>query len=499
MHDIRDGNEWANVGAGKRIPGLDLLRGFALLGILLVNVHQMFAPWVFANDPIALTAGETGTFVHWFFIDSFVMSKFLTLFSLLFGVGFAIQIASLKATQNGKYRLIYLRRIAFLGLLGILHGLLLYGADVLTFYAVTAVFLLIFCELSAKKLLFSGFALTLIVMFWVFTLEWNDNLAAPILFAGFALVLATLWLMRNRNPRTVITGGAASLLLAASIYGAMVSPTISDGKQWTQRQQAADAVRSQSANTLTLGGQEFTTPLNQANRKIIETIPLNPVDSAKLATSAFREGPYSLAMEIRTSQFVTTQVAFLLFYFWRTLAIFMIGVGLVKWGLFRKDNRDLYLTTVRWGFSIGIPLSLLATYLKMIVATKVSTMNGVATLVHEASVYPVAFALAASIMLWSRSHQAKWLQTILASAGRMALTNYIGQSLVMIFLATGLGLYGTLSRTGLSFVAIIVFAALALGSYLWLRRFRMGPLEWVWRFVTYLKKPDYRENKVGRV
>lgn len=488
---MHDGNEWTDIGTGKRIPGLDLLRGFALLGILLVNVHQMFAPWDFANDPIALTAGETGTFVHWYFIDSFVMSKFLTLFSLLFGVGFAIQIASLKAAQDGRYRLIYFRRIAFLGLLGLLHGLFLYGADVLTFYAVTAVFLLVFCELSAKRLLFSGFALTLIVMFWVFALEWSDGLAALILFVGFTLILLILWLLRNRGLPTVIAGGGASLLLAASIYGAFVSPTISDGERWAQRQQAADAVRLQDENTITLGGHEFTTPLNHADRETIETIALSPVDNAIFTTTAFRDGPQSLTMEARINQFVATQIAFLIFYFWRTLAIFMIGVGLVKWGLFRKDNRGLYLTTVRWGFGIGIPLSLLATYLKVVVATKVSAMNGVATLVHEASVYPFAFALAASVMLWSSSSQAKWLQTILASAGRMALTNYIGQSLVMTFLATGLGLYGTLSRGGLSFLAIIVFSALALGSYLWLLRFRMGPLEWIWRYVTHLKRPEY--------
>lgn len=491
---MHDGKAWTDIGTGKRIAGLDLLRGFALLGILLVNVHQMFAPWEFANDPIALTVEETGTFVHWSFIDSFVLSKFLTLFSLLFGVGFALQIASLKAAHDGKYRLIYLRRIAFLGLLGLLHGLFLYGADVLTFYAVTAVFLLVFCELSARMLLFSGFALTLIVMFWVFALEWSDGLAALTLFTGFALILLTLWLFRNRRLATIITGGGASLLLAASIYGATVSLTISEGKRWTQLQQAADAVRSQNEKTITLGEQEFKTPLSETDRRTIETIPLNPVDSAKLTTTAFRDGPQSLTMEIRIRQFVTTQVAFVLFYFWRTLAIFMIGVGLVKWGLFRKDNRGLYLATVRWGFGIGIPLSLLATYLKVIVATKVSAMNGVATLVHEASVYPVAFALAASVMLWSSSSRAKRLQTILASAGQMALTNYIGQSLVMIFLASGLGLYGTLSRVDLSFLAIIVFGTLALGSYLWLLRFRMGPLEWIWRYVTYLKKPEYKEK-----
>lgn len=494
MHDIRDGNEWSNLGTSKRIPGLDLLRGFALLGVLLANVHQMFAPWDLANDPIALIAEETGTFVHWFVIDSFVMSKFLTLFSLLFGVGFGIQIASLKGTHNGEYRLIYLRRIAFLGLLGLLHGLFLYAADVLTYYAVTAVFLLLLCELSTKKLLFSGFALTLIVMFWIFTLEWNDSLAALILFEGVALILLSLWLVRNRSLSIVIAGGVTSLLVAASIYGSIVPPMTSDGNRWIQRQHAADTIRSENGNAVTLGDQKFTTPLNKTDRKTVEAMSLNPIDRNKLTTTAYRDGPQSLMIEIRTSQFITTQIGFLIFYFWRTLAIFMIGVGLVKWGLFRKDNSDLYRATIHWGFGIGIPLSLIASYLKVIVATKVSAMNGVATLVHEISVYPVAFALAASVMLWSSSSQAKWLQNILTSAGRMALTNYIGQSLVMLILATGFGLYGTLSRVSLSFLAIIVFGALALCSYIWLMRFRMGPLEWIWRYFTYLKKPEYRDK-----
>ncbi len=494
MHDIRNGNGWAHIGTGKRIAGLDLLRGFALLGILLVNAHQMFAPWDFANDPIALIAEERGTFIHWLFIDSFVLSKFLTLFSLLFGVGFAIQIASLKAKHDGKYRLIYLRRIAFLGLLGLVHGLFLYGADVLTYYAVTAVFLLVFCELSAKKLLFSGFALTLIVMFWVFALEWGDGLSALILFAGFALILLTVWLLRNRGLSTVIAGGSVSLLLAAILYGAMVPPTIGEGNRWTQRQQAADAIRSQDEGTITLGGQEFAIPLSPEDLEAIERMLLSPADRAKLTTTAFRDGPQSLALETRINQFVSVQVAFLLFYFWRTLAIFMIGVGLVKWGLFARDSRSLYGATIRWGFGIGVPLSLMATYLKVTVATKVSAMNGVATLIHEASVYPIAFALAASVMLWSSSAHAKWLQTVLASAGRMALTNYIGQSVVMLFLASGLGLYGSLSRFGLSFLAVAVFLVLALASHIWLLRFRMGPLEWIWRAVTYLRTPAHRKD-----
>lgn len=494
MQDIRNGNEWADIGTSKRIPGLDLLRGFALLGILLANVHQMFAPWDFANDPIALTANETGTFAHWLFIDSFVISKFLSLFSLLFGVGFAIQIASLKGANNGRYRSVYLRRIAFLALIGLLHGLFLYAADVLTYYAVTAVFLLIFCELSAKKLLFSGFALTLIVMFWIFSLEWNGSLSVLFLLTGIALVLLSLWLARNQSLAVVITGGVASLILAASIYGSNVAPTLSDGSRWTERQQAADIVRSQNEKTITLGEHEFPTPLNQTDRKKIESMSLNPVDNNILTTTAYRDGPESLTRDVRTSQFIKVQMGFLIFYFWRTLAIFMIGLGLVKWGLFRSDNRALYRDTMCWSFGIGIPLSLIASYLKVVVATQVSSMGGIATLVHEISVYPFAFALASSVMLWSGSSQIKWLQNILASAGRMALTNYIGQSLVMLFLATGLGLYASLSRINLSVLAIIVFGALALGSYVWLMRFRMGPLEWIWRYVTYLKKPEVREK-----
>jgi uncharacterized protein len=104
---------------------------------------------------------------------------------------------------------------------------------------------------------------------------------------------------------------------------------------------------------------------------------------------------------------------------------------------------------------------------------------------HVYGALPLAAGIAGSVfVLYRRRH---WLWQRIEAAGRMALTNYVGQSLVMAAIAEpwGLGMYGRSSGPVLTLLALSVFAALALLSHAWLGRFRMGPLEWLWRCGTY--------------
>jgi uncharacterized protein len=106
---------------------------------------------------------------------------------------------------------------------------------------------------------------------------------------------------------------------------------------------------------------------------------------------------------------------------------------------------------------------------------------------HELSALPLAAGIAGLVVCSVKSGAARWLMGRIESAGRMALTNYVGQSLVVSAFAEswGLGRYGTLDGPAMTLFALAVFAALALASHAWLARFSMGPLEWLWRCGTY--------------
>ena len=97
------------------------------------------------------------------------------------------------------------------------------------------------------------------------------------------------------------------------------------------------------------------------------------------------------------------------------------------------------------------------------------------------------------VLAWQAG--ARWLG-VLAPAGRMALTNYLLQSVVgtLLFYGYGLGLWGDVSRMGQTLIVLVVFALQVAASHWWLARFRFGPLEWLWRTFTYLRRPTMRRS-----
>ncbi len=486
---LQDTGEWQCARTSSRIDALDLLRGIALFGILLANVHQMFMPFEVANQPIDFTGNQTLSFVEWFIIESLVSSKFLTLFSLLFGVGFAIQIAGLKSKNNGRYRVVYLRRIVVLAGLGIGHGLFLYGADVLLYYAVTACVLLCLCELPARALLKIGFTLILCHLLLGFVLAWSPSKKALVFLLGLSLIVLTVCFSRH-HMRRLCTRGVMALLVAVFAYASFTPTDSKNGSDWSELREQAD--RSWQAMTSTAGSvviddQKHEVPLTDEVAHSLYHASLGQADRITLQVTGFRDGPHSLAQSLRKDQFLHVQTIFVFFYFWRTLAIFMIGLALVKYGVLNKNNDHAIRSIIKIGGLGGLLLSLLSTYLKVLAATTAMSINGWAFLLHEVSVYMLATAIAAIVFMWSKTNKLARLQHTLKNTGRMALTNYLAQSAVMLLIASGLGMYGMLTRFQLALLAVVVFVVLAMSSSFWMSRFRSGPIERVWRLLTYFK------------
>ncbi len=180
----------------------------------------------------------------------------------------------------------------------------------------------------------------------------------------------------------------------------------------------------------------------------------------------------------------------------KVLGLFMIGLYIGRHRLYAdlEKRKDLLRKTAMWGLCLGIPLSGLYAWDSI---SGHPFGNGAHSLIYFVSVYLTAFGYIGAIGLLYLRYKDAACWKILAYPGRMALTNYIGQSLLgmLIYYGTGLG-FG--ANTGLIYVELIVLCVFSFQicfSALWLRYFRFGPLEWIWRCLTYLRLFPLRKSK----
>ena len=175
------------------------------------------------------------------------------------------------------------------------------------------------------------------------------------------------------------------------------------------------------------------------------------------------------------------------------MVVFLIGFYIGRNRIYAdlEGRRDLLVKVFRWGLTLGLPCSLLYAWSSMSGHHFENTLHSVCYFI---SVYPLGFAYAAGLCLlylkWKEGSIWKWL----AAPGRMALTNYIGQSVIGMFLFHGIGL-GWGSTIGLwhtEVIVLVVFLFQVLFSRLWLSGFKFGPLEWIWRMLTYGKWLEIR-------
>lgn len=172
----------------------------------------------------------------------------------------------------------------------------------------------------------------------------------------------------------------------------------------------------------------------------------------------------------------------------KVFGLFLLGlyVGRKRLYINLSDNRILIVKVRNYGFAIGIPASLI--YAWNAVADHSIGITGSSAL-YAISVVPMGLAYAASIYLWHDRSRIKNRVTPLANTGRMALTNYIGQSVagMIIYYGIGFGLGASMGLIYVQLIAVGVFILQMVFSNMWLKYFKYGPLEWIWRMLTYGK------------
>ncbi|MFI5783721.1 DUF418 domain-containing protein [Nocardia sp. NPDC051570] len=368
-----------------RIAALDVLRGFALGGIFIVNVMVMSTPGGFSD-------GSAHSVVNAFFYD-----KFYVLFSFLFGYSLTMQFRSAERAQADPVPRTA-RRCLMLMAIGLLHIVFLFLGDVLFDYGVAGLVLLALSRLRPKT----------------------------------ALIVASV-------PFTVVV------------------------------------------------------IVNTALNVLHVNMNMGAPEQAK-ALAAMRSG-WLDAASYRWDGFAGHVPFFLMFGLLNALPLFIVGMVAGKARLLEQPERYLpLLPRIQWiGFTIGIPICVLGAFTDWPLA-------GPAHLVAPL----LSAAYAATILRLLHRHSA--VQAIFAPAGKIAATNYIGQSLIAAIIFTGYGfaLAGRLSDWTVLSIAVTIYAAQLAISAWYVRRHRYGPLEWVLRAATYgtlrparTEQPELRSAATG--
>ncbi|MEO5947132.1 MAG: DUF418 domain-containing protein [Chitinophagaceae bacterium] len=401
----------------ERSEILDILRGLALLGVLLDNLFG-FTGWGFLTQPqreaLATWPADGILGIIEF---SFINGKFYSLFSLLFGIGFSIILTRNEKRGINPFKIFY-RRLFILLLIGAGHLFLLWEGDILFLYALIGMLLPLFRKCSDKTLL------TLVVIL----------IASPLLFD----ILSVLFNYTNGSfleDMAKVIDKKTGLPLDDSFNQYLY--TKNDAWQHWRNWQASGFLYRYSY-------------ILDSNR-----IP-------------------------------------------KVLGIFLLGFYAGRKMMYAQLENyiSLFKKIRRWGFIIGIPAALACTYFELFGKGIPHPLGIAHTFFYAISVVPLSLAYVSVVCLHWINKKGNSHLKILAPMGRMALTNYLMQTILGIsfYYSVGLGLGGQIGPAIFIPVGLAVYAFQIVYSNWWLKHFNYGPIEWIWRQLTYWKKLPLRKS-----
>lgn len=397
--ELQNASPLAPIKPQDRIAALDAMRGLAVLGILAVNVSAFALPIAVQTDySLAPFPPSVGAALARWTVEVFFQQKFISLFAMLFGA--SIFLIGGDGGDPARQRLL-VRRLLWLGLIALIHGLAFWYGDVLLIYAISGLLVMLMRGWSARRLIGVGLGATL---------------------AMGAMQAGLLWL---------ITAGPPAVVEMFRV----------------ENKGAAEAVRTSIA--------------------------------------AYRDGwmgPFTQNLAAWT----LTQVGSLTMYLPATVALMMTGMGLFKAGfLTGRSPAWLYASVVGAGATVLAALGVLK-WAEVMAAPGAHPTRGLAEAVAS---FPIIVTLTyVSLIVLTTTRGAVFLTVPLRPVGRMAFTNYLTQTLIMttvFYMPWGPRLFGQVDYVGMWGLVAAVWVLQLIWSPLWLSRFSMGPLEWVWRCLTY--------------
>ncbi|MBX3356257.1 MAG: DUF418 domain-containing protein [Phycisphaeraceae bacterium] len=483
-----------------RIMALDVARGVALLGIFMVNIAAFSEAFGYFIEPVPREGRGPWEPFMWTVNKIFFEGRFYPLFSLLFGMGLAIQYQR-AAIAGRRFVPMAARRMMVLAAIGMVHALLLWWGDILFIYGIVGLVMLALIGLSPRILTAIGCGAVAL---------------AVLLSIGFgALQVAIERQESRRAERAAATDTVVDAEIGAGLakpdandpMGAAVEDALSRPAQALADDPATAphtaAIEAQAAGSASNSGESGSDAVENdpgaaAQRKTpffawladVQTRgtegPSDPM-WIESETRAYREGPWLDAFLFRAMSWGFTLVAALTFFGWDVLAMFCIGAALMKWGIFESDRRRWAVVFVIAAAVVALPVSIATA---MMLPTQGVTFNFMVNAPVQLIFGPVMSLgyLGAVILLVDRRLVPRALGVV-AAAGRMAFTNYLMQTVLAtaIFYHWGLGYFDSMNRLERAGVVLGIYAFQLAFSVAWLRFFAMGPLEWLWRAATYMR------------
>jgi uncharacterized protein len=399
----------------EREPVLDVLRGIALLGILLINIEYMRASNFYAafvgEAPATTTVADR---IAEFGMGWLAAGKFLSMFAILFGVG-AAMIAERAVRAGRSPRRLLARRYGLLVGLGLAHMVLLFPGDILFLYGLAGLALLAYVRVRATT-----------------ALRWA---------VGLIVVMTILW-------------AAGTALMAFTPAPPADHPGV-------------------------VAQQEFF------------------ADQQDQTVAAYTEGSYLDVVGAHAVQSLILQTGQLVILPW-VLGLFLLGFAVGKAGVVADltTHRPLLRRVAAVGLGVGLPANL--------ILGPVGPLWGGATLQQGADNPGLLVVVAVVQLLGVPLLGAGYLAGAallalrfgaprrLAGVGRMALTAYLAQSVLALVVFAGFGLYDALGSAAGLLIVVGIWTLLLVVCPLWMRHFRYGPVEWLWRTATYGKRQPMR-------
>jgi uncharacterized protein len=420
------------VASTERIGAVDKLRGIAVAGILVMNIYGFAMPFTAYSNPLAYGGTEWYNLGTWYFTHIFFDQKFLPIFSMLFGAGL-VMMADRAEARGTKYAGIWYRRNFWLMVLGAAHAYLLWFGDILFTYAVIGML---------------------------------------------------IYPLRNLKPRTLTIIAClllpVGLLLSAS-GGQYMTKLQSSSVEIIELQEAGEELTDEQSATL----EEWEAM----------SVFLGPPEVAVQKDLEAYQKRYSDIVVHRAPVAAMMQTSGLSFLIWRVGGLMILGMALMKLGVLSGErSNSFYRKLMLAGYLLGFPIVLFSAYDLSAHQWDGMYMFKLGGMWNYVGSILVSLGHISLFMMVINGGALKNLMQRFAALGRMALTNYLMHSVILttVFYSYGLGLYGTIPRIWQMGFVVAVVAFQLWFSPLWLEKYRFGPVEWLWRSLTYWQRQPMR-------
>ena len=419
--------------SSNRIQSLDIMRSFVLLGILLMNINGMGLARAYGDPTVSGGAAEWNL-TTWITTNLFFEGTMRALFSLLFGVGMFIFLDRLEKKGAGiNAANIYFRRLIWLLVFGLIHGyLLLWTGEILYDYALMGFIVYSFRNMAPLKL----------------------TIVALILFS-----VGSLWSYVDYKKDVKFMEDVALIKTYKSESKTLTRDLKEVATEWEkiQWERSPEAI------------EEYNTNMRKGYLDVVAFIAPENQHSDE-------NWPYRYDL-------------------WDILSMMLLGIALFKWKILSAEKSyKLYGLMAALGYLIGLTINYFET--QSIVEANFSLLSfSKSNITYDLGRVPVAIGHVGAIMLFCKLPILKWLKISLASVGKMALTNYVMHSVFAMFIFTGVGfgLFGTFQRFELLYIVFAIWIFQLIVSPIWLKYYQYGPLEWIWRNLSYLKRHPFKK------